>query len=105
GLYTADTVPGDYLVTATMSGAPSASARVHLPKVASVRVTPASDPLFVGQAVQLTATALDAAGKVLPGRAFSWGSNTAAVATVSTTGNVSRVAPGGGTTPAPRGGK
>ena len=62
--------------------------------VASVVVTPPTASLVVGGVQTLTATARDAAGASLTGRAATWSSSTPAVATVSATGTVSAVAAG-----------
>ena len=63
--------------------------------VSSVAVTPATATVQVGQTVQLTATAKDASGNVLPGRTVTWASSNTAVATVSGSGLVTGVAAGG----------
>src|SRR5260370_1371949 len=52
-------------------------------------------PVAVGATVQLTATPKDAAGNVLTGRVVTWTTSNSAVATVSSTGLVTGVAPGG----------
>jgi hypothetical protein len=62
--------------------------------VATVDVTGAGSPLFVGEARQLTATTRDAAGNVLTGRTVVWSSSDTTRARVSTTGLVTGVAPG-----------
>jgi len=62
--------------------------------VATVSVTPATLGLTVGQTGQLTATARDAAGNALTGRAITWASAAPAVATVDGTGLVTAAAVG-----------
>ena len=69
--------------------------------VASVVVSPASANLFVGVVdsttlgtVVIAPTVKDASGNVLSGRTITWSSSAPAVATVSSTGVVSAVAPG-----------
>ena len=62
--------------------------------VASVDVTPPSGSLEVGSTLQLTATPRDAQGFPLT-RAISWSTSNPSVATVSTAGLVTAVAPGG----------
>ena len=57
-------------------------------------VTPASASVAPGSTVQLTATARDAAGNVLPGRPMSWASNNTSVATVNGSGLVTAVVAG-----------
>jgi uncharacterized protein YjdB len=63
--------------------------------VASVQVTPGNRSLFVEQTFQFTATTLDGGGAVLTGRPIQWSSNNESVATVSTTGVVTALSPGG----------
>ena len=69
--------------------------------VASVAVSPATANLLVGVVdsttlgtVVITPTVKDASGNVLSGRTITWSSSAPAVATVSSTGAVSAVAPG-----------
>src|SRR6185437_16421157 len=57
-------------------------------------VSPATASLTVGGTQQLSAVVKDAAGTVLTGRAVSWASSNAAVATVSAGGLVTGVAAG-----------
>ena len=53
------------------------------PAVAVVRVSPAADTLLsLGATVQLSAVALDAAGRPIASKAFTWTSSAPAVATV-----------------------
>ncbi len=98
GMFTADTAAGDFLVTATSSQLKlSGSSRVHnrgRRPVASVTLTPASASVQVGQTAQLTATPKDANGNPLTGRAISWATSKAALATVSGSGLVTGVAAG-----------
>jgi hypothetical protein len=63
--------------------------------VASVVVEPASATLLVGGSQTFAATARDANANVLPGRTISWTSSNPNVASVSPTGIVTGVAPGG----------
>ena len=63
--------------------------------VASVTVAPATASVIVGQTVSLTDTTKDASGNVLTGRAVTWTTSNAALATVSATGVVTAVAIGG----------
>jgi uncharacterized protein YjdB len=82
--------PGTATITASRDGVSgSASATVQLVPVARVVVAPANPSVDRGKTLQLTATAYDAQGKVLPGRAFSWSSSDQSVATVSGSGLVS----------------
>ncbi|PYP51724.1 MAG: hypothetical protein DMD45_07105 [Gemmatimonadetes bacterium] len=68
-----------------------------LAPVASVSVAPGTAALSMGNTQQLTTTLQDASGNVLTGRAITWVSNQASVATVSGSGLVSAVAPGSAT--------
>lgn len=62
--------------------------------VASVEVTPATATRLVGETVQLSATTKDASGGVLAGRAVTWTTSSADIATVNSTGRVTGVAEG-----------
>jgi hypothetical protein len=92
--------PGTASIVATrgsLSG--SASVTVKQPvastaPVASVGVALASSSLIVGGSTQATATTRDASNNVLTGRAVTWSSGSAAIATVSGSGLVTAVAPG-----------
>lgn len=78
-------------------------------EVASVVVDPASATLNVvggvGETLPLSATALDADGGVLTGRAFAWSSGNIAAATVSPSGLVTAIAEGTATISASSEGK
>lgn len=63
--------------------------------VASVAVSPTSATIALGETQQLTATTRDAAGNALSGRTVTWTSSDQTLATVSASGVVSAVAPGG----------
>jgi uncharacterized protein YjdB len=64
--------------------------------VATIRLTPPGDPqLLVGQTRQMTAETLAGDGEVLTGRLVTWSSNTVVVASVSATGLITAVSPGG----------
>ena len=89
------TSAGIATVRAQVDGASGiASIIVSDAPVASVQVSPGSAQLTVGSSSQFTATALDASGGVITGRPVTWSSSNAAVATVSTSGLVSALAPG-----------
>lgn len=62
--------------------------------VATVNVTIASTSLIEGQATQASAATLDSVGQLLAGRSVTWSSDNTAVATVSSTGAVTTLAPG-----------
>src|SRR5205823_232592 len=83
---------------ATSEGQTGTSAvTVSAVPVASVSVSPASASLQTGQTVQLTATPKDASGNPLSGRAVSWTTSNATVATVSSSGLVTGGAAGSAT--------
>ena len=102
------TVNGSGVVTGVTAGAATVSATsegqtgtsavtVSAVPVASVSVSPASASLQTGQTVQLTATPKDASGNPLSGRAVSWTTSNATVATVSSSGLVTGGAAGSAT--------
>lgn len=74
----------------------SATARVTvaLVPVASMTVVPATLNLAAGRTAPLAALPLDSTGKLLGGRVITWTTATPTVATVSTNGVVTGVAPG-----------
>ena len=65
--------------------------------VATVDVTPATAEVVAGHSAKLSATPRDAAGNALAGRAVSWSSSNANIASVDNTGMVSGVAAGNAT--------
>src|SRR5207244_4103784 len=100
GLYTAGQSAGTYQVTATQSGgtlASTAAVTISNVPVASVTVSPAAASLTAGATTQLTATPKDANGAALSGRAVTWATSNAAIATVSASGLVTGVAAGSAT--------
>ena len=87
--------PGVGTVRATAEGVTATAAVIVTPvPVARVTVTPAAPSLLVGATQQLTATPTDAAGTPLTGREVSWSSRDPGVAVVSSTGQVTGIAPG-----------
>lgn len=87
--------PGSSEVTATADGVSGAvTVSVTSAAVASVTVTTGGAQPVPGQQLQLTATARDAAGNALEGKAFTWTSDDPARATVSATGLVQALAAG-----------
>jgi hypothetical protein len=68
--------------------------RLELGIVASVSVTPSNPAIDSGATVQLSATAIDFHNQTIPNATFTWTSAPASVATVSSTGLVTGVAPG-----------
>src|SRR6059036_3833816 len=97
GLYTAGQSAGTYQVIATQSGgtlASTAAVTISNMPVASVTVSPAAASLTAGATTQLTATPKDLNSTALTGRAVTWATSNAAVATVSASGLVTGVAAG-----------
>lgn len=86
--------------TAGDSGGPTG-----LPKPASVKILVPSTELFVGQSIQLTATAQDDAGADLAAGDPTWSSSNTAVAQISETGLLQAMAPGSATLKATIAGK
>lgn len=87
--------PGSATIIATVEGkTATASIVVSLVPVSSVSVSSATASLYVGQSVDLSATAKDSAGNTLTGRTGSWFTSNASIASVSSTGVVTAVAPG-----------
>ncbi len=90
--------PGIATISATIDGVVgSALVTIEAIPVASVRVSPETGTLLVGQTLQLSATPVDSSGAPLAGRTTSWGSSAPAVASVSSAGVVSALAPGSAT--------
>ena len=82
---------------AASSGGRSGIAQVTVTTtpVASISVMPTNKSLFVEQSFQFTAETRDGGGNVLTGRHITWSSNNEGVATVSASGLVTALAPGG----------
>jgi uncharacterized protein YjdB len=94
GLITAVS-PGGAVITAASEGKSAVVAvTVSSVPVAAVVVTPSTDNVVVTQTLQLTAVATDAQGGALQGRTIAWSTSNPAVATVSSTGLVTGIAPG-----------
>lgn len=90
--------PGATTITASSEGkSGSATVTVTAVPVASVDVAPAQTSVQVGRTTQLTATPRDASGNPLAGRTVTWASSNSEVASVSSTGLVTGVAPGSAT--------
>jgi len=86
---------GSATISAIADGKTGGATVTVAPKtVAAVVITPNPVSATVGQSAQLTAVAKDAAGSALAGRAITWSSSNAAVATVSSAGLVSAVSAG-----------
>lgn len=90
---------GSTAIGARTADGVAATARVTVTPVpvARVAVTPATASITVGDTAQLTATPQSASGAALTGRTVTWSSLSTAVATVSSTGLVTAVAPGSAT--------
>ena len=105
GLVTA-LAAGSAVITAASEGKTAvATITVSIVPVATVVVTPNANPLFVGQTAQLSAEPRDAEGKEVAGRAVQWSTSEPSVATVTSTGLVTAVAPGSATITATSEGK
>lgn len=88
--------PGNVTITASSEGqSGTATVTVGAVPVATVTISPPQANITVGQVVSLVATPKDASGQVLTGRTVSWSSSSPAVATVSSTGDVTGVSVGG----------
>lgn len=86
---------GTATIIATIEGKTgSATITVTRTPVATVEVTPAAPTVTVGQTVQLVATVKEAQGRALQGRAVTWATSAAGVATVNASGLVTGVAAG-----------
>src|SRR5215213_1446251 len=98
--------PGSAIITATAEGKNAvATITVATVPVASVAVSPISGPLVVGQTTQLSAEARNVSGQPLAGRTILWSTNAPNVASVSSTGLVTALAPGNATISATSEGK
>jgi uncharacterized protein YjdB len=96
GLVTGAGAGGPVTITATSEGKNGTSAITVTPiPVAAVAITPPSATIQVGATVQLTASLTDANGNPLTGRAITWSTSDATVATVNASGLVTGVAAGG----------
>jgi uncharacterized protein YjdB len=96
---------GSATITATSGGrSGTAQITVNPVPVGSVTVDPSSATLNPTQTRQLTATVRDEAGNVLTGRAVTWTTSNALIATVSNTGLVTALLPGSATITASAGG-
>jgi uncharacterized protein YjdB len=105
GVVTALTT-GSTIISATSEGKDAvATITVSSVPVATVAVTPTENALVVGQTAQLESEPRDAAGQVLSGRQIVWTTNAPEVASVSSTGLVTAIAPGSATISASSEGK
>jgi uncharacterized protein YjdB len=87
--------PGGAIITAASEGRSAvASITVSPIAVASISVSPEDNDVVVGQTTQLTADLRDVTGAPLTNRIIAWSSSNASVATVTSQGVVTAVAPG-----------
>lgn len=93
GVITANAV-GATAITASSEGQFATAAITVTPNVASIVVTLGQGTLTVGSQTQVTATAKDAGGTTLTGVAISFATSNPAVASVSSSGLVTAIAPG-----------
>jgi hypothetical protein len=82
------------VLVACSAGVPVDPTPPGLVSVVSLDLTTPDDTIFVSDTVRLIAAARDAQGNVLGGRAVSWRSANASIATVAPDGLVTSVAPG-----------
>src|SRR5689334_6318321 len=68
-----------------------------VPRVTRIEVTPQTADVDVTGTQQYTALAFDTQGQSVSGRTFSWSTSSSAVASISSTGLATGVAPGNGT--------
>src|SRR5687768_4352009 len=86
---------GEVQIAASAEGKNAiAQITVNPTPVATVRLAPTTGDLLVGQTVQLVAEPLDVDGAVLPGRPIIFSSSNETVATVSSAGLITALAPG-----------
>lgn len=95
GIVTAVAIGSTQVAASTGGRSGLAQVIVTTVPVASVQITPGNKSLFVEQTFQFSAQARDGNGGVLTGRPIEWSSNNAGVATVSATGLVTALSPGG----------
>ena len=86
---------GSVTVTAIIGGVSGTLALTITPRVTTtVTVSSPATSLAVSETVQLTVVARDQFGDVIPGKAATWSTSDARVATISQTGLLQAVAPG-----------
>lgn len=87
--------PGTATVTATSEGkSGSTTMTVLRAQVTSIRFAPVQYPFIVGDTVRIRAVSVDSLGRELPDRAVTYTGSNNAVATVSSSGLASGIAPG-----------
>ena len=96
GAVTGVTVGGPVTITATIEGlSGAAQVTVVQSAVATVTVSPPTSSIAAGTTVQLSAVLRDDQGSVLTGRAVTWSTSDGLRASVSNTGLVTGLLPGG----------
>jgi hypothetical protein len=96
GAVTGVTVGGPVTITATIEGVSGAAqVTVVAAAVATVTVSPPTSSIAAGTTVQLSAVLRDDQGSVLTGRAVTWSTSDGLRASVSNTGLVRGLLPGG----------
>lgn len=96
GAITGVAIGGPATITATIEGKEgTAEVTVVSAAIATVTVSPPSSTIPVGSTVQLSAVLRDDQGTALSGRAVLWSTSDPTRATVSTSGLVTGMAPGG----------
>ena len=83
------------MLAACSSTSTDATAPAQVPVVASISVSPDTSSIVVGGSLQLATQMRDANGRVLTERPLSWATDNAAIASVSSTGQVTGIAIGG----------
>lgn len=95
GVVTGRTI-GTVLIAASARGRDAfASVTVNPTPIGTIRVSAEHRSMLVGESVQLTAQALDSRGNVLSGRPITWSTSDASIASVTESGLVTAIAPGG----------
>ena len=97
GLVTAISAGGAIITAASEGRSGVASITVSPVAMASIDVSPHDNNVVVGQSTQLTAVLRDGTGTLLADRLIAWSSSDASVATVTSQGVVTAVAPGSAT--------
>ncbi len=96
GMVRALSIGGPVQIHATIEGVQGTATITVTPiPVDHVTISPSQTSLVIGEGRQLTATAHDAGGAILPGRSFLWESSAPSIAPVTTGGLVLGQAEGG----------
>jgi uncharacterized protein YjdB len=95
GVVTAIAPGGPVTITATSEGQIGSAQITVIAPVATVTISPPAASLVVGTTTPLTVTLRDAANNILTGRTVIWSPSSGAIASVSASGLVTAIAPGG----------